>query len=240
MRLKHFFLYNSLIAVCLTACNTTPENEISNTVESIGSLKESIWKRQLYAKIDLDTIPLKHLYGVGPIENLTGDHLILDGVNYAVKSIDDSLIVKKVDGGKLAYFAYQYVPKWVESPITEEIDDLVDLDIFVLSRKELKKNRTTAFKIDGKFKAIEIAVHNLPSKVSFYNYQVALVANTKKQLSDQEGTLIGFFDAERSMQYTHYGEMNVIYFISKDRKTMGRVTQLHFDKKELKFFLPNY
>ncbi len=241
MKSSKNILIAGILFTSLIACSSNDTHKSNkNTVQTIGSLKHSIWKRELHASVDLDTVPIKNLYAFGPMVNLKGDYLILNGEAFQATTKDDKIDVQPEKSGKSPYLVYQYVPKWKSIKLNEDVDNIEDMETFVLSQKGLKGNKETAFKLNGTFKAIELAVHNLPEKLDFYNYQVALVANTKEQLTDIEGTVLGFFDSEKSMKYTHFNERMTMYFISKDKKKMGRITQLFIYPKDVKFELPQY
>jgi len=46
-------------------------------------MKDVMWKGQLQGIINLDTITNKtNLYGLGPVEYLTGEILVIDGKSY--------------------------------------------------------------------------------------------------------------------------------------------------------------
>ena len=54
-----------------------------NAVKVVGAMKNVMRKGQLFGTITLDTIAnKKHLYGLGPVEFLTGELLIVDGKAY--------------------------------------------------------------------------------------------------------------------------------------------------------------
>ena len=64
----------------------------TNTVKVVGQMKDVMWKGQLYGNINLDTIANKtNLYGLGPVEYLAGEILIIDGKYIAVKGYDKKI-----------------------------------------------------------------------------------------------------------------------------------------------------
>lgn len=237
MKLSKIIIVSVLILGTLNACTNSIE---SDSVLMSGSLKQSIWKRELKATISLDTVSMSNLYGFGPSEGLNGDYLVVDGEIYESKDINSEIVVKNVKECKSPYFVYQYIPKWSNFPIKDHVDNIEELETLILSEKGLKRNKESGFKLEGKFKAIEISVHNLPDNLKFYNYQVALTGNLKKQLTDEEGVIIGFFESDKSMKYTHHNDRVTMYFISKDKKRMGRISQFYINPKEVKFYLPKY
>ncbi|HWR32695.1 MAG TPA: heavy metal-binding domain-containing protein, partial [Chitinophagaceae bacterium] len=62
-----------------------PENSAAkkNKVKIAGAMMKVMRQGELYGTIDLDTISNKeHLYGVGPVEYLKGELMIIDGKSY--------------------------------------------------------------------------------------------------------------------------------------------------------------
>ena len=71
-----------LTILTLTNCSTKAQ-QTSNEVKIVGQMKNVMWKGQLYGNINLDTIANKsNLYGLGPVEYLSGEILIIDGKSY--------------------------------------------------------------------------------------------------------------------------------------------------------------
>jgi len=65
--------------------------EVVNYVKVVGAMKEVMWKGKLSGTIDLDTLSNKqHLFGLGPVEYLAGEILIIDGKAYRSTVLTDS------------------------------------------------------------------------------------------------------------------------------------------------------
>lgn len=73
-----------LILVILFQCSPNKSrNDSFPAVKIVGAMKDVMWNGQLWPKISLDTIVnTKGLYGLGPVEYLAGELLIIDGKSY--------------------------------------------------------------------------------------------------------------------------------------------------------------
>ena len=70
----------SIIFFLLLSLNSFSQ---ASRVYITGAMKNIMWKGQLEGMINLDTIADKeHLYGLGPLEGLRGEILIIDGTAY--------------------------------------------------------------------------------------------------------------------------------------------------------------
>jgi len=71
-----------LTTITLIGCNSTEkksETKIENQsiIQVVGAMKNVMWKGELGGTISLDTIKDKNgLYGLGPVEYLTGENLM--------------------------------------------------------------------------------------------------------------------------------------------------------------------
>jgi len=83
------YILAAVFTLCIAiffSCRTTSQKQepkTESTVQISGAMRNVMWKGELFGTIDCDTIADKtHLYGLGPVEYLTGEILIIDGVGY--------------------------------------------------------------------------------------------------------------------------------------------------------------
>lgn len=73
----------------LTSC-TSKAQQAANQVKIVGEMKNVMKKGQLYGNINLDTIADKtYLYGLGPVEYLAGEVVIVNGKAYKSTVVSD-------------------------------------------------------------------------------------------------------------------------------------------------------
>ncbi len=66
----------------LLSCNSETINE-KHTVEVVGEMRNVMWKGELEGIISIDSLKdYPHLYGLGPLEYLKGEILIIDGIHF--------------------------------------------------------------------------------------------------------------------------------------------------------------
>ena len=107
---------------CLFSCNT--KHDV--LVEHKGALRNMMHKGDLSAKTNLkDYENIKGLYGLGAVENLKGEILILDGVPYISScEMKDSVKVntlKNTFDAKAALFVYSQVHNWIDIKIPFDV-----------------------------------------------------------------------------------------------------------------------
>ncbi|HEX7414529.1 MAG TPA: heavy metal-binding domain-containing protein [Bacteroidia bacterium] len=98
-------------------------NPSKNDVNIVGAMKNVMRKGELYATIDIDTIENKqHLFGLGPIEYLTGEIMLMDGKGYKSVVINDSTMqVTETFAVKAPFFGYATIESWKETEIPDSI-----------------------------------------------------------------------------------------------------------------------
>ena len=85
---------------------------------------------QLYGNINLDTIGNKiNLYGLGPVEYLAGEILIIDGKSYKSTVVTDTTMkVEETYNIKAPFFGYANVAKWTEQTLPDSILTIQQLE----------------------------------------------------------------------------------------------------------------
>src|SRR5690606_27453728 len=126
-------------------------------------------KGELSGIIDIDTISNKtHLYGLGPLEGLAGEILIIDGKGYKSTVVSDtSMHVAETFDMKAPFFVYANVDAWTETGLPDSVGTLGELDRYLnFVSKEL--SRPFCFRLAATVDNAVIHVVNLPpgTKVS--------------------------------------------------------------------------
>lgn len=133
----------------LTNCQSTAQHS-GNEVKIVGQMKDVMWKGQLYGNINLDTIANKtNLYGLGPIEYLAGELLIIDGKSYKSTVTSDTTIkVGETYGIKAPFFGYANISKWTEEALQDSILTIQQLEQY-LDKVTKNSPRPFMFKLTG-------------------------------------------------------------------------------------------
>src|SRR5690625_7293813 len=90
--------------------------EYRDDVTVIGEMRNVMWNGELAGIIDLQTLSgREHLYGLGPVEYLRGEILILDGISYKSTVVSDTeMHVGTTFDMKAPFFGDATIAAWTE------------------------------------------------------------------------------------------------------------------------------
>ena len=215
---------------------TNPKDTYSD-INIVGAMKNVMWKGELGATINLDSISNKvGLYGLGPESYLTGELLINDGNSYVSKVMSDStMTVEKTFNTSAPFFVYANVNEWNEIELASNIKSIKDIEKLV-DQKTTDSKRPFAFKLTGKISKALIHIQNLPKGTKVSSPKEAHQGQTNYQLKDEEVTIIGFFSTEHKGIFTHHDSNIHLHLITKDNSKMGHLDELEIEN--MKIHLP--
>ncbi len=222
-----FLVFNLLmLAACSKAETVNANPEVRDTlyqVSTIGSLMAGNYDgiktvEQVSQKGDL---------GIGTIDGLDGEMLMLEGVVYQVK--DSGAVVKPGADATVPFTAVTFFDTDLSQNI-EQVQNLDDLKA-ILDKMIIKKDRFYAFRIDGLFNTVQ--VRSVPKQSKPYP---VLSEVTKKQAvfnyENLKGSLIGFWCPD------YVGSVNVpgyhLHFISDDRTKGGHLLNVNISQATAK------
>ena len=121
-----------LTILTLTNC-TIKAQQTTNEVKIVGQMKNVMWKGQLFGTINLDTITNKtNLYGLGPVEYLAGEILIIDGKSYkSTVTSDSTMKVEETYDIKAPFFGYANILEWTEQTLPDSIQTIQQLETYL-------------------------------------------------------------------------------------------------------------
>jgi acetolactate decarboxylase len=230
-----------ILVIGIFSCNSEKNDGASaDTYPNIniaGAMKNVMWKGELGASIDLDTISNKKgLYGIGPESYLTGEILINNGNSYVSKVTSDStMTVEKTFDVSAPFLVYANVREWNEIELASNIKTIKDIENIV-NEKTTDSKRPFAFKLIGKISNAKIHIQNLPKGTIVSSPKDAHQGQTNYELKDEEVTIIGFFSTEHKGIFTHHDSNIHLHLITKDESKMGHLDELDIEKMSL--YLP--
>ena len=143
-----------LLTIGLISCNSTPkeknteETATYSDIKIVGAMKNVMWKGELAGLIQMDSLSKKGFYGMGPLEYLKGELIILDGVVYQSSVVNsDVMIVKKSSTARAPFFAFESINEWEEIDLPAGIKNLKEFELF-LDKKFTRYSIPFFFKIE--------------------------------------------------------------------------------------------
>jgi acetolactate decarboxylase len=223
----------------LTGCVSTAQ-QAKNEVKIVGQMKNVMWKGELFGNINLQEIANKeHLYGLGPVEYLAGELLIIDGKSYKSSVLTDSTMkVEETFDVKAPFFAYANVSQWSERALPEAVQTLEQLEKH-LDQETKTSPRPFMFKLAGTVEQATIHLVNLPKGAKVSSPNDAHQGQTDYQISNENADIIGFFSTEHKAVFTHHDTFLHLHLITADRKKMGHLDKVMFKKGTVKLLLPS-
>ena len=194
---------------------------------------------QLQATINPDTLSNKNgLCGIGPLENLKGEIMIIDGEAFVSRvKVVDGMEVENTFIAPAPFFVYANVAEWTEVSIPKFVNDLITLEKF-LNEMSGKRTSPFAFKLSGVVSDADIHIVNLPDGRKISSREEAHEGLVKYKVSNESCDLIGFFSTEHQTIFTHHDSFVHVHLINKERTKMGHLETISFRPGYMKLYLP--
>lgn len=211
----------------------------STDVTLIGQMKDVMWKGELHGKIHLDTIKeKKNLYGLGPVEYLSGEVLIINGKSYKSTAVSGTTMkVEETYNINAPFFGYANIPEWREQQLPDSIRTVQQLERY-LNQTTTSDKRPFMFRLAGIMQQAKIHVVNLPKGAKVSSPAEAHQGQVNYKVSNEQSDIIGFFSTEHKAIFTHHDSFLHMHLITADRKKMGHLDEMLLKKGTVKLYLP--
>jgi acetolactate decarboxylase len=211
-----------------------------NKVNIIGAMKNVMWQGQLYGTINIDTIANKaNLYGLGPVEYLTGEVLIVDGVSYKSTVVNDTTMkVEKTFKIKAPFLGYTNIDKWKEIKLPNKIQTIAQLETYI-NKITAKSQRPFMFKMSGFVDSASIHIVNLAPGSTVNSPDDAHKGQKNYSIYKEQVDIVGFFSTEHKAILTHHDTFLHLHLITQNKAKMGHLDRAYFKKGKFTLFLPN-
>jgi acetolactate decarboxylase len=227
-----------LTILTLTSCSAKAQ-QTTNEVKIVGEMKNVMWKGQLYGNINLDTISNKsNLYGLGPVEYLSGEILIIDGKSFKSTVVSDTTMkVEETFDIKAPFFGYANISKWTEQTLPDSIQTIQQLETY-LNKVTQNLPRPFMFKLLGTVEQATIHIVNLPKGSKVSSPDEAHKGQVNYKLNNEQSEIIAFFSTEHKAIFTHHDTYLHMHLMTTDKQKMGHLDEVLFKKGTMKIYLP--
>jgi acetolactate decarboxylase len=227
MKIIYFFILQIL---ALSMSKTYAQGYGNSTIYIAGAMKNVMWKGELQGSISLDSFKNKpHSYGIGPLEYLKGELLLIDGKVYQsfVRNKKKMHVIESHQA-KAPFFVYTHTSQWRETRLPDSIKTLNQLEKYLISYH--KQDQPFVFKLKTRIATARIHIVNLPEGTKVSSPDDAHEGQVNFTLKNTEADLIGFFSKNHQGIFTHHDTYMHIHLITKDRKAMGHLDNVMLGK----------
>ena len=227
-----FFIFSSMLYA---------QNKKLKNIKIVGAMKNVMMKGELFGNIYLDTISnKKHLYGIGPLENLLGEILVIDGKAYnSIVLSESKMKVEKSFNLKAPFFVYGNQFEWEKIELPSNIKTLNQLEKFI-DEKTNDINFPFVFKIKGKIEYANIHIVNLASGSIVKSPKDAHKGQINYKIYNKNSEIIGFFSRKHKAIFTHHTTFMHLHLITNNRKMMGHLDDIKINTNMIQLYLPKF
>ena len=237
---------NKSFLVCLTlaftglqfSCENSGKEEAKSSeqveVDHFGNLSELMHEGKVFGRVGLDTLEKENLYGLGAIEGLKGELLMLNGQSYTAKADSTGLILSQTDSVKAALWVQARVLKWdtLNMSSTEDLSGILEAEL-----SPRTKGKASPFLILARPKQLNYHVLNFQGeKPDARNHKQGSLTGG---VSDQDVIILGFYAHNAEGIYTHKGSKTHLHFISESLNVCGHVDKLDLSNDSFKLLIPS-
>ncbi len=219
------------LIAALAACATPPSWD--GRVAQWGTLRQVLRDGDTTGKVGVLDAAASCSLGIGAVESLNGEILVLDGRAWIAEPKDDAVTVRPARAGdRAAFFAGSRVERWREIAVDRDLGP-EDLDALL---DGLSSAEAFPFIVRGPLEAIES--HVLNGRCPFNPNDTKGADPVRARFATADGVLAGFFSRQPPGALVHHGTRTHIHvFIDADRPFMGHVDSARV-RRGARIFVP--
>ena len=237
--MKMNYIIVACFSVFIFASSHAQTQRSANQVTIVGEMRNVMWKGQLQGTISLDTIASKkNLYGLGPIEYLAGEILVIDGRSYKSTVVSETgMKVEESYDLKAPFFGYANISNWTEHACPDSVQTIGQLEQF-LDKMTIHAPRPFLFRIAGMVDNATIHIVNLPKGSKVGSPDDAHRGQVNYRITAEQVEIVGFFSTQHKAIFTHHDTFLHMHLITADRQRMGHLDEVVFQKGSVNLYLP--
>ncbi len=204
-------------------------------VHICGAMKNVMWKGALGGTIELDTIqPKEGLYGLGPLEDLRGELLVINGESFVSRvGPNGEMLVEKSFKVKAPFFVFAHEHNWSVKDLPETVTNIAELEVYLSARQPVPST-PFVFRLSGTVERAEIHVQNLPEGTKVSSPKEAHQGQTGFLLENVSVDIVGFYSTQHHGVFTHHDSNVHMHLITADRSHMGHLDHVIFGSSPIK------
>jgi alpha-acetolactate decarboxylase len=210
-------------------------------IDIYGALKNFMHHGDVSAKFDLSELNnTENYYGIGALENLKGEIMIINSKPFISKQNGDNLQVNNSFKYKAALFVGTSVKEWDNEGIPTRIKTQQDLQNFIeeqASNRGINTEEAFPFMITGMFKQISWHVINWKDGDIEHTHEKHVTSGVHGTKKDATGRILGFYSPKHHRIFTHHSTNMHMHIKMDEPQIAAHVDEIELDGKGL-LFLP--
>lgn len=213
-------------------------------VKHSGKMSKIGQEKRVDAEILVDSINAKHLYALGPVENLRGEILVWDSRLFvaAITPEKEPYVQKKVKNLKAIFLVYADVARWDTVLLTQKISSLNELQSAITiaaHRSGIDTSTAFPFLIFGKVKEGSGHILFKDTAVHAINPEVLKQAKYINTFNNQKAQMLGFYSQHHQTVFTPNNSYIHIHYRLWNKYQAGHLDVVSFDESApVKLLLP--
>lgn len=208
-------------------------------VEHYGALRKVMKENNLSTHVDFSKIKqTKNLYALGALAELKGEVIVLDGVPFVFRAVEDSFVVENTFDFALAFGVTAYVKKWKDCQIPDDVRSWNDLENHLLKEAKasgINVEKPFPFIVEGLISSISWHIVNWPEGDEEHTHDKHVKSGPNGTNIFESVQMLGFYSDKHHGIFTHHSHNMHLHFVKKDGKLGGHVDDfLLGDKMVLK------
>lgn len=197
-----------------------------------GTLK-SIMHGDLSAHFNLvDIKDEPHIFGLGNLENLKGEIIVIDSKPYISRVIGNEVEIDSRYNFKAALFAYNEITGWIADTNVAGLN-ISELENLLANEKETNPG-PVALLFTGKVKSLDWHVLNWAEGDTVHTHEKHKSSGQHGTIKDEMVTIFGYYSKNHKGILTHRYSTLHLHFINDAKTISGHVDNVTFGKGTLK------
>lgn len=197
-------------------------------VTPTGAMRNTLFNGQLAGRIAMDSLAVPGMFGIGPVEYLRGELLVLDGNVFVSSAAEEGgMTVVQRPAVRAPFFVHQRVEHWTSVDLPDSVEDLAKLDAFLTARYA-DTGTPFAFRMQGSFASVDTHIVDVPMGNAVHGPDDAHRHNKDYHTEGRSMDIIGFFSTKHKAVFTHHDTNIHVHAITKERDWMGHVEGMRF------------
>lgn len=210
-------------------------------VGNAGAMREMFQTGNVAGTIETAKLsPRKNLYGVGPLEGLSGEIMIWNGRPLTSFMENQTVQVKTDSEAKAVFFVWANVRKWRSVKIPANIATYDELEKFIseaAAKAGLDPAEPLPFLIKGMMKSVDWHVNDYRPDGTKLTREKHDADKYKANSSNVKLEMLGFFSPKHKGVFTHHTRTTHIHVTDSKRTFVGHVDDLKPGGK-IRLYLP--